>query len=383
MSINSGAINSATVNGASVVNIFGTISNTLSLVTTVSPVTIMFVNDVLNLIADEDVTFLFTLENNISVNTDTSSVAIAKNTVSENATVLGSIRVILSAVASETISIATGISDIIKQIEILVDRILLVETNSEKLIAISTINNLLNIIDSIGFNTVESISDVLSIIGSISQLHKALSSLNNTLSIATAISEHTIGIISLSNDISIDDDNSTFVDFINTISESFIITTSKVGGGSSYIAYLLSPEGNSVTNYDNYNFNLCTKYGNNYLFANSSGLYEFGGVTDAGSTIRAVIETIAYSFGDSNKKQVPSIYLGVTNSSTFLLKVRVDGKAEVTYKMRKRTMGLDTQKVDIGKGLIGRYFQFELITEADDFEMESIEFFPLFIRRKI
>ena len=42
-----------------------------------------------------------------------------------------------------------------------------------------------------------------------------------------------------------------------------------------------------------------------------------------------------------------------------------------------------TQKVDIGKGLIGRYFQFELITQASEFNLEAIEFMPLEIRRKL
>ena len=82
-------------------------------------------------------------------------------------------------------------------------------------------------------------------------------------------------------------------------------------------------------------------------------------------------------------KQVPAIYLGVDSTDKVILKVRVDGKAEVHYQLNKFTNNLMTQKIDIGKGLIGRYFQFELLTEASEFNMESIEFYPLEIRRKL
>ena len=159
----------------------------------------------------------------------------------------------------------------------------------------------------------------------------------------------------------------------------------RLGGSlnSSYIAYLLSPETNSVSNYNNYNFVGCTKFNDKYLFVNNTGLYEYGGYTDNGNKIVSEIQTVAFNFNSSNLKQVPSIYLGVSNTSTFVLKVRVDGKGEVLYKLNRHTTDLQTQKVDIGKGLIGRYFQFEVVTDASEFNLESIDFYPIEIKRKI
>jgi hypothetical protein len=170
--------------------------------------------------------------------------------------------------------------------------------------------------------------------------------------------------------------------YYNSITDLITIVMAKPGSDS-YLAYLLAPESMNVSNYSNYNFDLSCRFDDKYLFANSVGLYEYGGKRDDGEPITAEFTTPAHSFSTSNLKQMPYFYLGVTSSSTLILKVRVDGKGEIIYKLNKHTNNLMTQKVDIGKGLIGRYFQFEIITDADDFDLESIEFCPLVIRRKL
>ncbi len=63
--------------------------------------------------------------------------------------------------------------------------------------------------------------------------------------------------------------------------------------------------------------------------------------------------------------------------------IGVDGRKEAVYKLNKRTDNLQTQKFPLSKGLIGRYFQFELVTNANTFNLESIEFYPLIIKRKL
>lgn len=151
-----------------------------------------------------------------------------------------------------------------------------------------------------------------------------------------------------------------------------------------FISYLLSPETFSVSTYDNYNFTNSCKFKGSYLFSNNKGLYKYGGVLDDGIFIESRLQTSALSFGSSNLKQVPYFYMGLSNSNKLVLKVSVDGKASAYYQLNKKSEGLNTQKIKIGKGLIGRYFQFEIITvDNTDFSLESLEFTPLKLKRRI
>ncbi len=322
------------------------------------------------------------LESIIYGSEGTSKITITQ-VVNDYFTLLDLITLQFNFIISEQFTMSEVLYGLIKQIIEVIEQIRVVTSLTGSVSYKSTISELVTLLDTLLFNRSITVSEAMVLATDLATLQRSYNSLIEAITSTTSNSTTLIRIGFIADSSSFSSSTTTKAIFLSSLLESFLITVPTAKGQDTYLAYLLSPETNSVTNYDNYNFNLCTKFGSKYLFANNSGLYEFGGTTDAGSTVRSVIETIAYSFGDSNKKSVPNIYLGVTNSSTFILKVRVDGKAEVSYKIKKKTTGLDTQKVDIGKGLIGRYFQFELITEADDFKMESIEFFPLFIKRKI
>lgn len=229
----------------------------------------------------------------------------------------------------------------------------------------------------------ESVLDLVSVNSQIDMLYLLYASVIESTEITPTSSASSIIIFPLSDNVITDNSLTSSSVFSSLLSDELLITLKKDLISNTYLAYLLSPETNSVSTYNNYNFNGCTKFGYKYLFYNRTGLYEHGGNTDNGDPIRSEMETVAFNFKTSNLKQVPSIYLGVDSSDKVILKVRVDGKAEVHYQLNKFTNNLMTQKIDIGKGLIGRYFQFELLTEASEFNMESIEFYPLEIRRKL
>lgn len=255
-------------------------------------------------------------------------------------------------------------------------------TTVDNTVRFTIVNNLLKIADFLDRAIPADISETLNITSTLPLLYKAMSSIIDTL----VVEEDALIFIILSENVSsgiLTSSSSVPVGILESFCNSSIFLKFSDKSGSSYLAYLLSPETNSVSTYTNYNFNGCTKFGYKYLFYNRTGLYEHGGNTDNGSAIRSEMETVAFNFKTSNLKQVPSVYLGIDSSDKVILKVRVDGKAEVHYQLNKFTNNLMTQKIDIGKGLIGRYFQFELITEASEFNMESIEFYPLEIRRKL
>lgn len=168
------------------------------------------------------------------------------------------------------------------------------------------------------------------------------------------------------------------------IEDGWIITTSYVHDGNTYTGWLMNPENYAISTYTNYQFNSVTNFNNKTVLANTSGLYEMGGTTDASSYINSKIKTAAMNFGSSSQKQVPEVLLGVNNSGKVILVVSVDGQLTSTYQLNAPTSYLDTQRIKIGKGMHGRYWQFELHTEENsDFDLDTFEFFPIAFGRKL
>lgn len=154
--------------------------------------------------------------------------------------------------------------------------------------------------------------------------------------------------------------------------------------GELYSTFSFNPEGYALSTYSNFNFNSIANFNGKYLLASDAGLFEYGGDTDDSSEIVARLTTAAMNFGSSNRKQVKKMYLGLDNDGTLVLKVKVDGKGDYFYILESRTVGLDTQAIKVGKGLVGRYWQFTLITtENSTLNLDNMEFLPVEFRRKI
>ena len=284
---------------------------------------------------------------------------------------------------SETISLSSTFVDLGKGLEILTELVVSSESLSSKVFFLNVLSNSLSLLDSnlfgLQFNIAESVLLVDTSIG----ISKLLNQVVESINLSHSFSENTVAFLPISESILTSSDSISSALLKAVVSEQFLIVIAGAKGQDTYLAYSLAPETNSISTYSNYNFNGCIRFANKYLFYNETGLYEYGGAYDAGQVVTSYIQTIAYNFGTSNIKQVPAVYLGVSNSDAVILKVNVDGKADIIYKLNKRTHNLQTQKIDVGKGVIGRYFEFEIISSADQFNLESIEFFPVVLKRKI
>ena len=90
------------------------------------------------------------------------------------------------------------------------------------------------------------------------------------------------------------------------------------------------------------------------------------------------------AFGTSSLKQVPEALLGVNNTGKVVLVISVDGSHTAYYQLNPASQNLETQQIKIGKGLYGRYWQFELVTvDNSTFDLDTFEFFPVSFGRKI
>lgn len=168
------------------------------------------------------------------------------------------------------------------------------------------------------------------------------------------------------------------------IEEDAVFILSFDDGSTVYQGFTLNPETFSVSEYDNYNFNSSAEFNGDYLLANSTGLYTMEGGTDAGDYITSKITTAALDFDTSSIKQCPKVYLGINNDASLILRVSVDGKYTSTYELELDSQDLTTQIFNIGKGLKGRYWQFELQTKGNsEFDVDELEFFPIQWGRKL
>lgn len=387
MSINSSSINEIVINGELIVavseSISETIANTTSSTYTYSlnelllqTITLSEGNSTIHKMVD------YILEN-LNYSTSDSTRASFLEALSSFISILDSLGISYNNNISENLTINDNTSPLFNIILEIVESLNLESSEGNTVRLYSAILEAINILETTNWGLAAGVTDTLILTDTLSALYKLLESIISEVIIGDTLSSNYVVLVGLSESFDLNEAATTKATLKNAISESFIIKIPSVEGGDTYLAYLLSPETNLVSNYNNFNFKGCTKFNDKYLFINRTGLYEYGGTTDAGSSIRAEIETVAFSFDTSNLKQVPAIYLGVTSDNTFILKVRVDGKGECTYKLNKRTNNLQTQKVDIGKGLIGRYFQFEIITEATQFDLESIDFYPVALKRKL
>jgi hypothetical protein len=168
------------------------------------------------------------------------------------------------------------------------------------------------------------------------------------------------------------------------ISEGILFLPNITFQGEQYSGWALNSEIMAVSEYTNFNFNSLTKFNNKYYGCNNTGLFEITGVKDDGAFIPVKLETPAYDLGTSNIKQVPAMYLGVGYSGDLIVKISVDRNNTAYYKLSSSLRELQTQHIKLGKGLVGRYLQFEIAANGtDEFKLSEFEFFPIMFGRKL
>jgi hypothetical protein len=322
------------------------------------------------------------LDQIIHSSTVTTSVVFRK-LITDYITVIDTILVQYINTITDIVNTSSTITNLKYQLGSLLDYINASSTILTKVTTIATIAEIINVLQGIYFGIFFNISDSINLASAITNLIHFQNTLVNAIGLSESISPSVIKMVMLSDLINESSSVSNKANFFTGLTDHFVISIPSVKGQDTYLAYLYNTETGSVTTYDNFNFTLATRFGTKHIFGSPTGLYEFGGTTDAGAAIQAQLQTIAYNFGTSNLKQIPEVYLGVKANNSIVLKVNVDDKASAYYKLSQHTQSLRTERVKLGKGLIGRYFQFELITSASNFNMESIEFYPVVLRRKI
>lgn len=151
------------------------------------------------------------------------------------------------------------------------------------------------------------------------------------------------------------------------------------GGG--FTAWAMNTRTGTVSEYDNFAFNSFAASGEKYLAASSEGLFELNGDTDDGDDIIARIRGGYMQFGVVQQSRLKAAYIAVRGEGDIVLKIETAEGQEYTYATSTRDMR--TTKVHMGKGQRARYFAFELVTAGQDFDLESLEFVPIVVQRRV
>lgn len=190
--------------------------------------------------------------------------------------------------------------------------------------------------------------------------------------------------ILVDDDVTGSDSTSNTASLHDLITDGWTVSTKFQLGDLTYTGWVMNPETYAVSTYSNFSFNSITAFMNDYLLASSTGLYSMGGDLDEAAYITSRMKTASMAFETSNRKQVPEVLLGVNNSGKVILTVSVDGQHTAYYELKPSTQYLDTQQIKVGKGLHGRYWQFELVTKQNStFDLDTFEFLPVVFGRKL
>jgi len=148
--------------------------------------------------------------------------------------------------------------------------------------------------------------------------------------------------------------------------------------------WVVNLDNGAATQYDNFGFNSFMSIGDYDYGVAEDGIYRLDGTTDAGLPIDALIDFGTTAMETKQRKGITNLYVGGTSDGKLLLRIAVDGGDTYTYRARSSSETIDQHRFDTGKGLVGNYHSLELLNEdGDDFDIESIHFEPIPVRRKI
>lgn len=147
--------------------------------------------------------------------------------------------------------------------------------------------------------------------------------------------------------------------------------------------WVVNMDNGASSQYDDYGFNsYFNRDGLSYGVADD-GIYLLQGELDAGSPIEAVMDMGTTSFDSPVQKRLPAVYATVAGDK-LILKIEADGSNPYYYEMRSSSEHLDKHRFDPGRGLVGVEWSFTLLNQnGEDFELSSLEFAPVAMKRRI
>ena len=139
--------------------------------------------------------------------------------------------------------------------------------------------------------------------------------------------------------------------------------------------------GGRFSQYTNFPFNSMVRFGEKFLGAGPSGLFEIGADTDNGTKINAEFELPTTDLGVHNKKRLRFVYLGYETNGDLEFEVITDQQPGEVYRVSKiNTTGQQRNRFSINRTQQGRYFTIKgRNSNGSDFSIDRIEVLPVIL----
>lgn len=169
--------------------------------------------------------------------------------------------------------------------------------------------------------------------------------------------------------------------FNPTLIEGIELSAGMLEPNGSFTTWVMNTRSGAVTEYSNYVFNSFARVGNKYLGASEDGLFELLGDDDNGDDIVARMKGGYLQFGGTQLSRLKEAYIASTGEGRMVLRIRT--KDQQLYHYAVDTRDGRSTKVHMGKGQRSRYFAWELISAGQDFDLDTLEFVPIVVQRRV
>lgn len=243
-----------------------------------------------------------------------------------------------------------------------------------------TVAEALALVTSLGNFFGASVSETTAFVGTMAGIKSTSAILAETVTLAGTVNPALVLRVTAAESLELDDATLLRSIYSGAVDEAFELAAAFISNGN-ITTWAMNTRTGAVSEYSNYEFNSFAQLGNKYLGASSSGLYELVGDDDAGTDIIATIKSGFAQFAGTRFTMFKGIYLGVRGEGDYVLKLVTGEGQTTTYSVAARDMR--STRVHTGKGLRARYFAFELISDGQDFDLDTIEFVPLVAQRRV
>lgn len=169
------------------------------------------------------------------------------------------------------------------------------------------------------------------------------------------------------------DPSITAADFLSALIESGINLSSATQMPDPSVAqYAFNALSGAATRYSDFGFTQFTRVGGATYAVKPDGLYRLRPGDDDGQKRSALVDFGAMAFGAQQRKNIETMYLGMTTDGTVYAKLKADGGDEKIYHVIQRE---PTMRVRTGKGLTAREWSLKLeVVDATRVDLDTVDF---------
>lgn len=156
------------------------------------------------------------------------------------------------------------------------------------------------------------------------------------------------------------------------IEEGVQITNSLPQQDLDALQYAVNTASGALTTYRNFGFTSFWRLGDATYAVRPGGLYKLRRGDDAGEIAGGIIDFGDHDFGTAERKNVDSLYLGMSNTGEVYARLTDDNGGENYYQVVQTE---PTARVIAGRGVLARRYGLRLdIVDTSEFELDNIEF---------